>query len=355
MESVTRSEPRLSIGMPVYNGERYLRAAIDSLLCQTFGDFELIISDNASTDSTPDICRTCAALDPRIRYEAQPVNRGATWNVNHVLTLARAKYFKWAHADDLYAPRYLECCIAELDRASSPAIVVCSRGIIIDENDRQICPYEDRWDLRQSRPSDRLRLAAQNVGGYNVQFGVMRTHVLRACRPEGSYPYGDIALANELVLRGQIWEIPDPLFYRRVHPENSLRPDWTTMETAVYLDPRNRGNRILPRCQAFLDSLRAIREVGLPPSEVIRCRVALLRGWPRIYWREMRRELRDAARAWLRIQIDRRWGEGSARALKSSVRRWLGRSHSTGRNAETARTSEEGHPPSSGSGPAVPP
>src|SRR5579871_3942080 len=109
-------EIRVSIGLPVHNGERYLREAIDSLLAQTYRDFELIISDNGSTDGTEAICRAYAAADPRIRYYREEQNRGCAWNWNRVFALARGEIFKWAAHDDVCAPRLVERCLEALDR-----------------------------------------------------------------------------------------------------------------------------------------------------------------------------------------------------------------------------------------------
>src|SRR4051794_27811047 len=81
------NQPRVSIGLPVYNGEKYLAAAIESALRQTFGDLELIISDNGSTDGTREICERFAAEDPRVRYHQEVQNRGAVWNFNRVVQL----------------------------------------------------------------------------------------------------------------------------------------------------------------------------------------------------------------------------------------------------------------------------
>jgi glycosyltransferase involved in cell wall biosynthesis len=99
--------PRVSIGMPVYNGAQYIREALDSLLAQTFTDFELIISDNASTDNTQAICEEYARRDSRIRYVRQSENIGATSNFSFVLNQARSDLFMWAAHDDLWAPDFL--------------------------------------------------------------------------------------------------------------------------------------------------------------------------------------------------------------------------------------------------------
>lgn len=105
--------PRLSIGMPVYNGEAHIREAIESLLAQTAIDFELIISDNASTDSTASICRAYASQDARIRYVRQAENLGAAENFIFVLRAARHEYFMWAACDDTWSANWAEALLRE--------------------------------------------------------------------------------------------------------------------------------------------------------------------------------------------------------------------------------------------------
>src|SRR5579875_956335 len=107
--------PHVSIGVPVYNGERYLAQALDSILAQTFSDYEIIISDNGSTDATPDICRMYAAQDPRIKFHRHDHNRGSAWNYNRVFELSSGTYFGWLSHDDVYDPRFLERCVEVLD------------------------------------------------------------------------------------------------------------------------------------------------------------------------------------------------------------------------------------------------
>lgn len=103
--------PRVSVGMPIYNGERFLKAAIESILAQTLTDFELIISDNGSTDQTQEICQAYATKDQRIRYYRSAQNFGASWNHNRVFELSTSEYFKWAACDDICKPEYLEQCV----------------------------------------------------------------------------------------------------------------------------------------------------------------------------------------------------------------------------------------------------
>jgi len=103
----SKASPTVSIGMPVYNGEKYICEALNSLMAQTFTDFELIISDNASTDGTEAICREHTAKDSRIRYVRQPENRGGHWNFNFVLKEAKGIYFTWLAFDDALEINFL--------------------------------------------------------------------------------------------------------------------------------------------------------------------------------------------------------------------------------------------------------
>jgi glycosyltransferase involved in cell wall biosynthesis len=131
------SRPRVSIGMPVYNAERYLREALESLLAQTYGDFELLIADNASTDATEDLCRKYAALDDRIRFVEHRENYGPIANFNDVFRLTSGRYFKWAASDDICAPDFLSRCVEVLD--SDPTVALtCPRIDGIDEDGKRI-------------------------------------------------------------------------------------------------------------------------------------------------------------------------------------------------------------------------
>ena len=132
----TYPSPRVSIGLPVYNGERYLGQTIDSLLSQTYGDFDLLVSDNASNDGTEDICRSYAALDKRISYVRQGENIGAMGNFNYLASRASTDYFKWCAADDLIAPTFLATCIEFLE--SQLDFVLChssTRTIGFDDSE----------------------------------------------------------------------------------------------------------------------------------------------------------------------------------------------------------------------------
>ena len=120
--------PRVSVGLPVYNGERFLAQAIDSVLQQTHSDLELVISDNASTDRTEEICRSYTTQDSRVRYFRSSANIGACRNFSRVFELSRAPYFKWACYDDICVPGFLEKCVAVW---TSPRMFWCAtRGVL---------------------------------------------------------------------------------------------------------------------------------------------------------------------------------------------------------------------------------
>jgi len=141
--------PRVSIGLPVFNGERYLEETLQSILGQTLGDLEIVISDNGSTDHTAEICRAIAAQDRRVRYHRSERNRGGAWNHNRVFALSRGEYFKWAAHDDLLAPEFLERCVRVLDAV--PAYVLCtSRAAFVDERGAALRRSDASLDLEST-------------------------------------------------------------------------------------------------------------------------------------------------------------------------------------------------------------
>ena len=122
----------------MYNGERFLAQALECLLAQTFGDFELVISDNASTDRTPEICHAYVQRDPRVRYVRNPLNLGSVPNFNRVFELSTAPLFKWAAHDDLHHETYLEGCVRLLDE--DPAVVLAHSGTAFIDDHGELFP-----------------------------------------------------------------------------------------------------------------------------------------------------------------------------------------------------------------------
>jgi glycosyltransferase involved in cell wall biosynthesis len=217
--------PLVSIGLPVYNGERYITLAIESILAQTFTDFELIVSDNASTDATREICQKFSARDTRIRYVRHPHNVGVTRNFNGVVDQATAPFFKWASADDIVAPDLLEKCVDVLNRDQS-VVLVHSRTRFVDADGRESPREDSSLHLMEERPSERLEILWQRLRYCNAQYGVMRIDALRRTRLFGAFIGSDLCFLAELCLHGKFYEIDAPLLIRRIHggAASSLTP-----------------------------------------------------------------------------------------------------------------------------------
>ena len=212
-----RGVPRVTVGVPVYNGERYLAETLDSLLGQTYEDFELIICDNGSTDRTSEIARSYDARDHRVRYVRNDRNLGAARSYRRTFELSAGEYFRWAAADDLCAPEALSCCVEVLD--GEPQVVLAyPKTKLIDEQGRVIAEYEDGLHLPSPRPSERFAQLHARLRLCNAVYGLVRRHVLQRTALMGPYLASDGVLLAELTLYGAIWEIPRFLFYRRIHP-----------------------------------------------------------------------------------------------------------------------------------------
>lgn len=284
--------PAVSIGLPVYNGERYLAEAIDAILAQTYRDFELIISDNASTDGTQAICERYAAADPRVRYDRLETNLGAAPNYNRLLDLARGRYFKWGAHDDNIRPTFLAQCVAVLDARPD---VVCAypATFVIDGEGAVMSEYRDRLDLPQETPHERLvAYLRQNfmrgTGMCNPVFGLIRTEELRKTRLIQDFPASDRSLLGHLTLLGKFVELPEPLFERRVHDNISTIANRSIRARRAWFNPKAKSglvrllgplinNKFGHRLTQFSDFYRAIRELIGDPAERRRCRNSLTR------------------------------------------------------------------------------
>lgn len=276
--------PRVSIGLPVYNAENYLEEAVDSILKQTFSDFELIISDNQSTDRTESICRCYVASDDRVRYVRQAENLGLTWNFNEVLRLARAPYFRWACHDDVLEPELLERCVAILD-AHPEVVGATPRSLAIDEHGvpNPDHPYFRTLDLRNTDPSERLAefFRQYRWGGCGSQFfSVFRTDVLRETRRLEPFTSADHVLVAEMVLRGQLWQTKERLFQKRLHDLGSLvANDFQVEKIAAFLDPSTGGKTQWLESIWLQRFLSMIARVPMTRSQRLSCYRALYREW----------------------------------------------------------------------------
>jgi glycosyltransferase involved in cell wall biosynthesis len=280
--------------MPVYNGENFVREAIESILGQTFGDFELVLSDNASTDSTEEICREYAHLDARVTYHRNAENIGASGNYTRAFELTRGEYFKWAAHDDVCLPGFLASCVHVLD-ADPSVVLCCARTRTIDAHG---CPGK-RWPSRPAAAADDPATRFQEVLARNDTFpiwGVMRREVLERTPLLGSYPEHDRPLLAELSLYGRFHEIDEFLFLEREHVGRSVRAYDARRphEAVVWYDPRQAGKLIFPAWRLLREYLAAVRRAPLSAGERARCHLLIGR-WAMRSRRELLRDLQLAA------------------------------------------------------------
>lgn len=211
----------VTIGLPVFNGQRFLRACLDSLQAQTFGDFELIVSDNASTDGTPDIVADYARHDPRIRFERSLKNEGAAWNHRRVLGLARTPYFKWCGADDVCHPEFLATCFAAV-KERPDAVLAYPRTEVIDENGAPVARTNEQLPLDSPDPVCRFGALMSAISiTHNPYYGVVRRELFSRVRPLGTFLASDRCLLSQLALLGPFIEVPHYLLSRRWHDGNN--------------------------------------------------------------------------------------------------------------------------------------
>lgn len=273
---MSRIHPKISLGMPVFNGENYIEPAIRSILEQTYPDFELIISDNASRDRTEEICRDYEAKDGRIRYFRNDSNFGAARNFNRTVELANGEFFKWAAHDDMLAPDYLNRCLKVLEQDET--LILCfPKTILVNHCGDKVGSYEvNMKNISSSRPEARFGdLVLINHWGIEI-FGLFRKRVLDTTELLSSFPGSDRTLMAELSLRGRFYEIPEYLFYSRDHPERSTRTG-TIHSRAGWWDTRNTNQRVFPQWRLCTELFRIVYAAGLTPRERTACYSYLLK------------------------------------------------------------------------------
>jgi glycosyltransferase involved in cell wall biosynthesis len=242
------------------------------LLGQTYEDFELIISDNASTDGTADICRLYAKQDSRIRYFRQPRNLGCSPNHNFVIKQARGELFKLASDDDLYARDLIKRCVDVLDERPHCALAH-SWSALIDASGAVTNVVEYRVATDAPRAPDRFRSMLFDGWG-DDDGGVIRTRVLRQVAQYDSYHFADRVFITEVGLHGTFHQVPDWLWFRRQHPQQAGIPR-SMRDRCTVLDPR-RANRLRhPALRLYgeyvLGYVGAIRRAPLSPADRGEC------------------------------------------------------------------------------------
>jgi glycosyltransferase involved in cell wall biosynthesis len=221
---MTSQNPLVSIGMPVYNGSEVMSEAIDSLLAQTMPDLELIISDNASTDNTKEICLDYASRDRRVRYVRNEANIGAFANFDRVVQLARGKYFMWASHDDLWEPDFIRACLEPLETTNAILAYPNTLAFYTDREDRWTIAHDDiEQTLGTQSPVGRLAKVFRGSEFWVLFYGLMRTEIVQRVIPLPKARAPDMAFVALMALTGEFVHVPQVLFKFRGKERSTAR------------------------------------------------------------------------------------------------------------------------------------
>ena len=278
--------PTVSIGLPVYNGGDYLAEAIDSILAQTFGDFELLIQDNASTDDTESICRAYAEKDTRISYIRNATNVGAAANYNLAFQRSRGRYFKWAAHDDVCEPRFLELCVEVLE--NDAAVVLASGQTRLINADGSPVRYDERLGCHVTSdgalvgvvdPEHRAEGGRAVIRFWDVLvrtlrtfeiFGLIRSDVLRQTGLHGEYYGSDKVLLAQIALAGRFHLLPDVLLNRRCHTRQSSLLN--VAQKSSWIGDKKRQGRFSLRLQKVIPGyIQVVRRARIGSIEKVAC------------------------------------------------------------------------------------
>lgn len=289
LSQTSASSPRVSIGVPVYNGQKYIKFTLDSLIAQTYRDIEIIVTDNCSTDATPQILQDYAARDPRVRYIRNETNIGPARNYKVSVDAARGQYFRWNPADDVSAPTFVEKCVEVLD--ADPSVVLAyPRTSIIDTTGAIVGQYDYELDLDVPGPADRLWTMVtvnHKIHGAHEMYGLMRLDALRTTPGMRTHVRGDSVLLARLVLLGRFRRINEFLFLNRDHTDRSSKYLARTavragsrlskhigcgpLPSAEWWDPKLKGKIVFPEWRVLREYYRAVQESPLADDQKKEC------------------------------------------------------------------------------------
>jgi glycosyltransferase involved in cell wall biosynthesis len=257
--------PSVSLALPVYNGEKFISDAIRSILAQDHENFELIITDNASTDGTEKICRDFAASDPRVRYVRNERNLGAGPNYNLGFELSRGKYFKWCACDDRITEDFISACVASLER-NQDAVLAYGTTQTIDQNGLLV-PLVGKMLAPQQADGGPVGRFKKFLNDRNTNFeifGLHRSAALKNSTMHRPYYGSDKTLMAELTLLGRFIFVPGITFYNREHPDRSINI-WDKKALARWIDTSASGKDYRPNLQR----LEQLIEIAVRHREIV--------------------------------------------------------------------------------------
>jgi glycosyltransferase involved in cell wall biosynthesis len=258
--------PTVSICLPVFNGENYLAESVESMLAQTFTDFELIISDNASTDRTEEISRGFVESDPRVRYHRNSSNVGGARNQAVAMELARGEFIHLAAHDDKLAPTHLEECLAAL-AARPDAVIAFSATVVINDVGGPVLEYRSTRGTAAT-PSERFRELIFRDHNCDSVYGVIRAEVVHGVRPLENFIDADKVWLCRMAFLGPFVSIDRPLFYKRFHAKNHVT-NWR--DRMAWYNPHEKGKVALPNWIELRSFTQAVSKAPIPTRERVRC------------------------------------------------------------------------------------
>jgi glycosyltransferase involved in cell wall biosynthesis len=265
--------PRVSIGLPVYNGEKLMAAAVESILGQTYSDFELIITDNASTDHTEAIGREFMKRDSRVRYVRNETNIGAAPNFDRAFELSRGEYFKWAAYDDRLTPEYLEKCVKVLD--ADPSVILCqAKTLYVDLKGNTLRSEEKERKLDSNCVRERFWAVVIETHAIDEVYGVIRRDALTQTSLNLPFAGSDKVLLAELAVLGRFFQIPEYLFFRGAHPGQYFQAVKTRGMREKWWNTKARFT--FPELKVFAGYCRAAWSVPLSLKDRTACHVTLI-------------------------------------------------------------------------------
>jgi glycosyltransferase involved in cell wall biosynthesis len=261
-----QNAPLVTIGMPTYNGAPYLAASIDALLAQDYPSFQLVSSDNCSTDGPEAIARACVQRSGLVRYVRQATNLGASANFNYALSLAQGKYFMWAADHDLWEPALISRCVAALE-AFPETVLAYPQSLLIDENGAVLEEMDDQIDLGQPTALARYKHLIWRLDICYMIYGVARREALVST---GGFPDGlspDHVVLARLVLQGPVLRVGGHLYLRRQNRAPESDVERRTRTLAALHPPMARDHASIPESRLNRDlrdlHIRAVRESSL--------------------------------------------------------------------------------------------
>lgn len=258
-------KPLVSIGLPVYNGEKHIARALDSLIKQDYPNIEIIISDNASTDSTPEICKKYVSVDSRIKYSRLEENLGIIWNFNRVFELSSGKYFMWAAHDDQRELSFINACVEKMEQCQEAVLCQTHTAMFIEGRKEMLCvatldSFEGVMELVERYRETLKRFPATAL------YGLYRSSAMRKTQMYQKAIATDMAFIQEMSIQGNFVQVPKVLFnyfgrerWNTVHQDYSVffakkkKPWWYLPFIVLFC---NHWKRVASSAISFSDKCR---------------------------------------------------------------------------------------------------